>query len=468
MSRSPSWRPLALLVGAAFFMEQLDTTILATALPQMALEFDTSPVRMNLALTAYLVSLCTFIPLSGRLADRFGSRTVFRGAILIFTLGSLFCALAPNLELLILFRLLQGIGGAAMLPVGRLLLLRAAPRHEMVRAMAWVLIPGMIGPMLGPLLGGLIVTYASWRWIFYVNLPIGVIGLLLASRHAEQHVAPERVRLDLAGTALCGLGLSALVVGLEGAAAGEMPVLVTTATLAVVPVCVWLYLRHAGGHRWPVLELSLLRIPTFGVAILAGTLFRIGFGAMPFLLPALLQVGLGASPAKSGLMTFSAAAAGLAMKALSAKVLTRFGFKDVVVWNGTLCAISLAACALFRPGWPELLIYLVLITGGFARSLQFNVYGTLAYADVPPPKMSAATSFHDTFQQLSMAIGISVGALILSTSIRLHGHAEPTLGDFSTAFLAVGLISLAAVPFCLGLRPDAGAKLVARPQAGKG
>lgn len=467
---APGWRPLALLVGSVFFMEQLDSTILATALPQMALDFGVSPVKMNLALTAYLISLCTFIPLSGRLADRFGSRAVFRGAILLFTLGSLLCALAPTLELLILARLLQGIGGAAMMPVGRLLLLRAAPRHDMVRAMAWVLIPGMVGPMLGPLLGGLIVTYASWPWIFYVNLPIGAVGLLAASRHVQDHRAPEHVKLDLTGTVLCGLGLSALVVGLEGAASGAFAPLLIMAALLLVPVCVLLYLWHEKRHRWPVLELRLLRIPSFRVAILGGTLFRTGFGAMPFLLPTLLQVGLGQSPAKSGLMTFSAAAAGLVMKATSTRLLARFGFRNVVVWNGVLCAASLLACALFRPGWPDIALYAVLVLGGLARSLQFNAYGTLAYADVPPPQMSAATSFHDTFQQLSLAIGISVGALALGASVRWQGHEAPRLDDFTVAFAAVGLIALAAVPACLGLRPDAGSKLFAasRPQPAMG
>nr|WP_314073153.1 MFS transporter [uncultured Roseococcus sp.] len=453
-----SWRPVALIVGALFFMEQLDTTILATALPVMAADLGTDPLRMNLALTAYLLTLTGFIPLSGALADRFGSRRIMTGAVLLFTGASLMCAWAPNLATLVVARALQGVGGAMMVPVGRLALLRAAPPSEFVRAMSWVLIPAMLGPMLGPPLGGLIVSWFSWHWIFYINVPLGLAGALFIRRHVAQHRTEQPRPLDLAGALLCGLALACFVLGLEGLSAGHGPRALAWSLLGAAVVAALIYAWHARRHPAPVLDFRLMRIPTFGIAVVGGTLFRTGFGALPFLLPMLLQLGFGYSPAQSGAMTFVAAVGGLVMKAISTRLLRRFGFRDTLVWNGALCGLFLVACAGLSPAWPVALTGLLLLVGGLARSLQFNAYGTMCYVDVPGPRMSAATSFHDTFQQLSLTLGISLGALAVSGSMWLQEREAPALSDFSLAFLLVGAIALAAVPVCHRLAPGAGTR----------
>ena len=457
MSPQPDtgWRAVALIVGALFFMEQLDTTILATALPAMAADLGTEPLRMNLALTAYLLTLTGFIPLSGALADRFGMRQVMAGAVLLFSLSSLLCAWAPNLAVLVVARALQGVGGAMMVPVGRLALLRTAPPSEFVRAMSYVLIPGMVGPMLGPPLGGLIVTWLSWHWIFYVNVPIGLAGAWFILRHVPRHRAEAPRPLDLSGAAICGLALASFVLGLEQLATGHgLGWLLLGAAVLAGAVYAW----HARRHPSPVLDFRLMRIPTFGIAVVGGTLFRTGFGALPFLLPMLLQLGFGYSPAESGALTFIAAIGGVAMKAVSTPILRRHGFRDTLIWNGALCGLFLLACAGLRPGWPVPLMGALLLAGGLARSLQFNAYGTMCYVDVPTARMSAATSFHDTFQQLSLTLGISLGALAISGSMALRGHAAPALSDFSLAFLLVGAIALAAVPVCQRLVRGAGTR----------
>jgi EmrB/QacA subfamily drug resistance transporter len=458
-TRAVSPRVTALIVASALFMEQLDGTVLATALPTMARSFNVDPLHMNVALTAYLLSLAVFIPASGKAADRFGSRTVFRAAIAMFTLGSILCAQAPSLIFLVAARILQGIGGAMMVPVGRLVLLRSVSKSDLVAAMAWLMIPATIGPILGPPVGGMIVTYLDWRWIFYINVPIGVVGIVLVTLFIEEVREPGRISLDLVGLLFSGVALSCLMFGLEMASRGVGSPVLTGGLVAVGIVSGVLYLRHARKHPQPVLDFRLMRIPTFRLSVMSGTLSRIAVGAMPFLLPMMMQLGFGMSAARSGLVTFISSVGSLLMRVAAPKLLRQMGFRNVLVWIGMVATLLLATSAGFRPSWPIFLIYGVLLVGGFFQSLQFIAYNTIAYADVPRAQMSAATSFYTTFQQLSLTLGIATSAAALAGSVAWFGHAGPQLIDFSVAFVVVSCIAILAPFLSLALRRNAGAEL---------
>ena len=439
-----SYRATALIVAAAMFMAQVDATVLATALPTMARSFHADPLHMNVALTSYLLSLAVFIPASGKIADRFGSRTVFRAAIALFTVGSVLCGRANGLPFLVASRILQGIGGAMMVPVGRLVLLRTTPKADLVSAMAWLLVPATLGPVVGPPLGGFLVTYLSWRWIFDINVPIGLLGILLATLFIDEIKEPDAGPLDGIGMVLSGTALACLMFGLEIAARGTGSSAVAAALVVAGVLAAALYWRHAQRQRSPVLDFRLMRVPTFGISVLSGSLFRIAFGATPFLLPLMLQIGFGLSAASSGLVTFAGSAGSLLMRGCAKPALARFGFRRVLVWNGLISMGLLASYAAFRPSWPQAALYAVLLAGGFFQSLQFTAYNTIAYADLPAERMSAATSFYSTFQQLSLSLGITAAAAILASSAALAGHAQPQLPDFSVAFVAVACIGLLA------------------------
>ena len=455
-------RRTAVIIACAMFMQSLDSTVIATALPTMAKAFGADPVHMNVALTSYLLSLAVFIPASGWIADRYGARTVFRIAIAVFTLGSVLCGRADSLAFLVVSRILQGIGGAMMVPVGRLVLLRTAAKQELVAAMAWLTVPALLGPVLGPPVGGFIVTYFSWRWIFDINIPIGILGIVLVSLFVEDVREPPRGRFDGIGLLFSGIALASLMFGLETAGRGVVPRDLTATMIAIGLVAVVGYLLHARRHPAPLLDLSLMRLPCFGVALSAMMLFRTGIGAIPFLLPMMLQVGFGASAVQSGLITFASSAGALVMKPATQHALRLFGFRDTLVWNGVISAVMIAICAAFRPTWPAAAIYAALLIGGFFRSLQFTAYNTLAYGDVPRARMSSATSLYVTCQQLAATIGISTGAVSLEISTTLAGRAVPQPIDFSHAFLVVAMFTLVAAPIALWMPRNAGDELTGR------
>jgi EmrB/QacA subfamily drug resistance transporter len=448
-----------LIVASAMFMEQLDGTVLATALPTMARSFDADPLHMNIALTSYLLTLAMFIPASGRIADRFGSRTVFRAAIGLFTLGSVLCAQAPTLWALVAARMLQGAGGAMMSPVGRLVMLRAVSKADLVRSMAWLMIPATIGPIVGPPVGGFIVTYLTWHWIFYINVPIGILGIVLVTVFIDEMKEPKRQPFDLRGLVLAGTALACLMFGIEVASRGVGTWWIVVALLGTGTLSASLYWMHAHRHPRPMLDFSLMRIETFRLSVLCGSLSRIAVGAMPFLLPMMLQIGFGMSAAQSGLITFVSSVGSLAMRMCAPWFLRRLGFRNVLMWVGVVATLLLATSAGFRPSWPMPVIYGVLLANGFFQSLQFMANNTIAYADVPRPEMSAATSFYTTFQQMSLTLGIALSAAALAGSVAVTGHGTPLPSDFSAAFLFVAAISFMAPLLARRLDEGAGAEL---------
>jgi len=454
----PNYRLVALIVASALFMEFVDATVLATALPTMARDFAVRPQDMSIALTSYLLALAVFIPASGVLADRFGSRTVFSTAIMLFMAGSLACGQAPTLELIVLARFVQGMGGAMMIPVGRLVLLRSVAKQDMVNAMSWLLVPALIGPIVGPPLGGFIVTYLDWRWIFYINLPIGVVGLWLVRRYIANLREAHTTAFDLVGFVLSGVSLGCLLFGFEMASrAGKGPLaagLVGVGALAGV-----FYLRHARGRDGAILDLTLLEDRTFRLSLIAGSVTRITQGAQPFLLPLMMQVGFGFSAARSGTITVATAIGSLAMKAAGPRVLRRFGFRRTLVWNGIIATAGYAACGLFSPAWPVWQMFAILVVAGFFMSLQFTAYNTIAYDGIAQRQMSSATAFYSTFQQLMLSLGICVAAVALHLAMLVHGSHRPALADFSAAFWVVTAISLGATIWNLRFAPDAGAEI---------
>jgi EmrB/QacA subfamily drug resistance transporter len=391
---------------------------------------------------------------------------VFRAAIGVFTVGSILCAQAPSLSFLVGARILQGIGGALMVPVGRLVLLRSSSKTELVNAMAWLQIPSTIGPLLGPPVGGFIVTYLSWHWIFYINVPVGLLGMVLVSRYIEDVREPGRVRFDVLGMALSGVALASLMWGVEMGSRGFGSQLMALGLVGVGAVAAIAYILYARRHPQPVLDFRLMRIPTFRISVIAGTLTRISAGATPFLLPMMLQLGFGVSAAQSGMITFASSVGSLAMKAAAPAMLRRLGFRNALVWIGLLATLLTGSMAAFRPSWPMVCIYALLLAGGFVQSLQFMAYNTVAYADVPRRRMSAATSFYTTFQQMSLSLGIAVSAAALAGSSALLGHSRLELADFTVAFLIVAGAALMAPLASTWLKPDAGAELSGhRPRA---
>ncbi len=439
----PSYRIVAIIIASALFMENLDATVLATAIPTMARDFAVAAPDMSIAVTAYLLALALFVPASGHLADRFGGNMVFRGALIIFMAGSVVCALAPNLTVLAMARFAQGMGGAMMVPVGRLVVIRTVAKRDLLSAMSWLLMPGIAGLVCGPPIGGFIVTYLDWRWIFWINIPIGAVSLYLVWRFLPEVRATERRPFDLQGFVLSGITLSALLFGLESM--GHSSDWRTSVGLIAVGIASGaLYLRHAGRSAHPLLDLSLLRVPTFRLSLIGGSLTRITQGAQPFLLPLMMQLAFGLKAAESGLITLGTALGTFMMKGLAGPILRRLGFRKGLMLMGALGACSYAVCGLFRPGWPFALIFAVLVVSGFLMSFQFTAYNTIAYDEIEPSRMSSATSFYSTFQQLALSLGVCTGAAMLQASMALGGRASPAFTDFSVAFWTVTFISLCA------------------------
>jgi len=455
-------RLIPLIVATALFMENMDSTVIATSLPAIAADIGTSPLTLKLAITSYLLSLAVFIPASGWTADRFGPRLVFSIAIAVFMAGSIGCALSSSVTDFVIARILQGLGGAMMTPVGRLVLLRSIDKSALVNAMAWVTVPALVGPVIGPPLGGFITTYFSWHWIFLINIPIGLLGIVMALRYIDPIKSENPERFDLYGLVLAGIGLAGIAFGLSVAGLNLLPWTIVIALVAIGSISMTLYVIHARRSASPVLDFALLRLPTMRASIIGGFLFRLGIGALPFLLPLLMQVGFGLSPFKSGLVTFSSAVGAMGMKTLAARLIKTFGFRNIMVINALVSSVFLGACALFTATTPLLLIMIILVVGGFFRSLQFTAINTVAYADVEPAQMSRATTLVSVNQQLALSAGVAVGAFSVETTMALRHVSELSAADFAPGFLVVAVISAVSTYFFYQMPTDAGHQVSGR------
>jgi len=459
-------RLLPLIVACALFIENMDSTVISTSLPAIASDLGTDPIALKLALTTYLLSLAVFIPVSGWVADRFGARPTFITAITVFLLGSIGCAASGSLGALVAARFLQGIGGAMMVPVGRLVLLRTVPKHELVKALSWLTIPALVGPVVGPPLGGFITTYYDWRWIFLINLPMGAIGIALAKRYIPD-LGEEAPPLDWRGFLLAGLGLSAAMFGFSTLGRHLVPFWLALTGLFGGLLALWAYVLHARRHPTPLLDLRLFRLPTYRAGIVGGSLFRIGIGSTPFLLPLMLQLGFGLSPVHSGLLTFVSAIGAMFMKTLAATVLKRFGFRRVLVANALFASALLASFGLFRPQTPHVFIIATLLVSGCFRSLQFTSLNAISYAEVDSPRMGQASSLAGMMQQLSLSLGIAIGGYLLQGIGLLQQRPATDVHNFYIAFVVVGLISASSAWAMAQLPCDAGAEMAGHARAGE-
>ena len=451
-------RLLPWLVAVAFFMESLDTTILNTALPAMAAALHVAPLSMKSVLTSYTLSLAVFIPLSGWVADRFGTRKVFASAIGLFTLGSLLCGISSDLHVLVACRILQGCGGAMMVPVGRLTMVHAFPKSELVRAMSFVAIPALVGPMLGPLAGGLIVGLLHWRMIFFVNLPIGLLGLALVYRYLPDYRAATTAPLDWIGLVLFGGGVGLLSYVLEVFGEHTLGPLEVSALAALALTLLLAYFFHATRTPQPLLRLSLLRIRTLRAALSGSFVTRLGVGGMPFLLPLLYQVGLGFSPIQSGLLILPQSVTALALKMAMPKILTRFGYRAVLVANTLLLGLLICSFATIDARTSLVLIGLLAMGFGFLSSLQFTSMNTLVYADVSESDASMASTIASTLQQMSISFGIAAASLTTAVFIpdRFHSNSAQMIHGIHQAFLLLGGLTIASTLVFRRLRADDG------------
>ena len=442
-------------MACALFMETLDVTIISTSIPQIARDLAVPAVTLKLALTAYLLSLAVFIPASGWAAERYGGRRVFSAAVALFTLGSVLCAGAHSLVALVLARLLQGLGGSMMLPVARLLLMRSVPKSSLVRATNYVTIPSLIGPALGPVVGGLITTFTSWRWVFWVNVPFGILALALTLRHVKHE--PSSVRaLDRRGFLLVGAALAGLSFGFE--AIGEDLLAPQTIAMLLGGACMSLaaYAWHARGHQAPFINIRLFKIPTFSLTILGSLVSRLGIGEVPFLLPLMLQLGLSYSPLRAGALTTPVAVGMIVMKTLVKPILRRIGFRRTLVANTLALGATIAAlgCATHAP--PLWGIAAMAFCYGMLASLQFSCMNVLTFVDIEQHDMGDASSIASTVQQFSMSLGVGIGALCLMLCSPQAPHATPPKSAFEFAFFIIGGVTLVSSAIFLRLLPHAG------------
>ncbi len=445
---------IPLVLSCAMLIDGIDQTVLATSIPQMAQSLGESPIRLNFAITSYYLSLAIFIPVSGWIADRFGARSVFCTAVAVFTIGSALCGAATSLPVLVLTRVIQGLGGAMMVPVGRLVLLKSFDKSELVAAMSFVSIPALVGDASGPLIGGFLTTYASWRWIFYVNVPFGILGILLAARYFENYRREGITRFDFFGFTLCGIGLAAMALALEYAGRHFVSNAAETGLVALASVCLLSYGLYARRVPNPAVDLNIFRIKTFKIGVLGGFVCRTGLSSTSFLLPLLLQIPFGLSPFRSGLVTSVLALGSMVLKSISPPLFRRLGFRKILLWNTVLVAVMMMGLALLTSQMPRWALLLGLLVLGFFRSMQFSSMNTLSYSDVVGREISTATSVAGVMQQLAAGFGVAISATLLA---QLTGNGGvPTQADFSLAFMAMAMFPLATVAWFNRLTPEDG------------
>ena len=457
--------PAALLVAGAFFMEFIDGTVIATALPDMAKSFGVQAVDLNIGISAYLITLAVLIPASGWIADRFGARKIFTLALTIFTLASVLCGLSTTLESFLAMRILQGVGGALMVPVGRLAVLRTTPKHQLITAIATLTWPALVAPIIGPPLGGFITSYANWRWIFFINVPLGLLAIALALRFIPTIRDDDRRPFDLPGFIATAISMVSLVYAMELLGAQHPEGVLTIALLALGVGTFAFSLRHFRRADYPMIRLDAMQVPTFRVTMYGGSLFRASISAVPFLLPLMFQVGFGMNAFQAGSLVLAVFVGNLTIKPATTPLIRWLGFKKLLLINGALNVLALLACALLTPTTPAWLVLLVLYLGGVFRSIQFTGISTLAFADVPSAQMSYANTLFSTATQLAVGLGISLGAI----GIRIGANVSEWLGinaipgiSFRLAFVAIALICLIGMVDTLRLAKNAGSAVSVR------
>jgi EmrB/QacA subfamily drug resistance transporter len=450
-------RGVAWLVAGAFFMEMLDATVITTALPEMAQSFGVRPADMSIGMSAYLLALAVFIPVSGWVADRYGPRRVFGGALALFTLASILCGLSQSLGQFTAARILQGLGGAMMVPVGRLAVLRATPRQDLVRAIAIITWPGLAAPVIGPLVGGIITSTLGWHWIFFLNVPLGLAAMVANARLVRGSAGGPRP-FDVLGFVLTGVGCSMLMYAVDLCAKLNVQPAEVVTLFAVAVISLVLAGRHLRRTPHPLVDLSPMRYPTFAVTMYGGSLFRVAIGSAPFLLPLMFQVGFGMSPVQAGSFMLAMFAGNLAMKPATSWVMRAYGFRRVLVVNGLLVAVGFALCATLAAGTPYWWTSALLFFCGLSRSMQFTALNTLGFADVPKPAMTGATTLFSACQQLNAGLGIAFGAVALRAAEWLTGHGQAAPGplQFRVALILSALLAAAAIFDSVRLPADAG------------
>ncbi|ENQ1835840.1 TPA: MFS transporter [Klebsiella pneumoniae] len=452
----------ALLVAGAFFMEFLDGTVIATALPDMARDFGVTAVELNIGISAYLITLAVLIPASGWIADRFGARAIFTLALAIFTLASVFCGLSTEVHIFVAMRILQGVGGALMVPVGRLAVLRTTPKHQLIKAIATLTWPALVAPIIGPPLGGFITRYASWHWIFFINVPLGLAAIILSLRIIPDIRETERRSFDLSGFITTSVAMVSLVTAMERLGDRQPQIWPTLALAALGFGCLLYSIRHFRRAAAPMVRLDALQVPTFRVTMYGGSLFRASISAVPFLLPLLFQVGFGMDPFHSGLLVLAVFVGNLTIKPATTPLIRWLGFRQLLLINGALNVCSLLACALLTPQTPVWAIMLILYLGGVFRSIQFTGVSTLAFADVPAAQMSDANTLFSTASQLAVGLGITLGAIGIRLGEQvgdwLHLTELPGI-SFRLSFVFIALICLVGMIDSLHLAKTAGSSV---------
>ncbi|WP_159192280.1 MFS transporter [Klebsiella pneumoniae] len=452
----------ALLVAGAFFMEFLDGTVIATALPDMARDFGVTAVELNIGISAYLITLAVLIPASGWIADRFGARAIFTLALAIFTLASVFCGLSTEVHIFVAMRILQGVGGALMVPVGRLAVLRTTPKHQLIKAIATLTWPALVAPIIGPPLGGFITRYASWHWIFFINVPLGLAAIILSLRIIPDIRETERRSFDLSGFITTSVAMVSLVTAMERLGDRQPQIWPTLALAALGFGCLLYSIRHFRRAAAPMVRLDALQVPTFWVTMYGGSLFRASISAVPFLLPLLFQVGFGMDPFHSGLLVLAVFVGNLTIKPATTPLIRWLGFRRLLLINGALNVCSLLACALLTPQTPVWAIMLILYLGGVFRSIQFTGVSTLAFADVPAAQMSDANTLFSTASQLAVGLGITLGAIGIRLGEQvgdwLHLTELPGI-SFRLSFVFIALICLVGMIDSLHLAKTAGSSV---------
>jgi EmrB/QacA subfamily drug resistance transporter len=458
---------LPFIVAATFFMEYLDTTIVATALPQMARSFAVGPNEVSLGMTAYMLTLAVFIPVSGWIADRFGSRTVFGGALVLFTVASVLCGLSTGIGFFTAARVLQGLGGAMMVPVGRMIVVRNTDKSRLMKAISTITWPAIVAPVVGPTVGGFITTYASWHWVFFLNVPFGLAALAAIAKYVPNQRSGLRRSMDIGGFVLSGTALIALLYGTELASRQDARIVYAAGFILAGVILGSIAVRHFRRVRNPLLDLTTLGVPTYAVTVLWGSATRIGIEAVPYLAPLLFQIGFGLSAFQSGLLLLATAVGNLGMKVFTTPILQRFGFRTVAMFATATAAVIVAGYGWLFPSTPLAVMLLVLFVYGLARSLQFTTLATLAYADVDDPQKGPASTLWSVAQQMAIGMGIAFGALCLriSTTFDAAPRREAqafALGDFRWAFLAAGVLIAVSIVGYARLPADAGNAIAAR------